>query len=72
MSSIKPKKNGKKIWSIIFLNSKSKYEEITKKDLPGIQPGMFDVHSSFRKASMMWWAAANSSLAVSVIPSSSA
>ena len=72
MSSVKPKKNEKKIWSMVFPNSKLKGEEKAKKDLPGIRPGVFDVHSSFRKASMMWWAAANSSLAVSVIPSSSA
>ena len=72
MSSVKAKKNEKKIRSMIFLNSKSKREEKAKKDLPGIQPGVFGIHSSFRKASMIWWTAANSSLAVSVIPSSSA
>ena len=57
---------------MVFLNSKSKSEEKAKKELPDIRPGMFDIHSSFRKASMMWCAAANSSLAVSVMPSSSA
>ena len=57
---------------MVFLNSKSKSEEKAKKELPDIRPGMFDIHSSFRKASMMWCAAANSSLADSVIPSSSA
>ena len=57
---------------MVFLNSKSKSEEKAKKELPGIRPGMFDIHSSFRKASMMWCAAANSSLADSVMPSSSA
>ena len=72
ISSVKAKKNEKKIWSMVFPNSKSKREEKAKKDLPGIQPGAFGVHSSFRKASRMWWAAANSSLEVSVMPSSSA
>ena len=53
MSSVKAKKNEKKIRSMIFLNSKSKREEKRKKDLPGLRPGVFDIHSSFRKASMM-------------------
>ena len=53
MSSVKPKKNEKKIWSMVFMNSKSKREEKAKKELAGIRPDLFDVHTSFRKASMM-------------------
>ena len=47
MSSVKAKKNEKKIRSAVFRNSKSKCEEITKKRLPGIWPGWLEVSVCF-------------------------